>query len=69
MTSIVMAHGRTLHIKLRQLSYQDDYGNYILDKFFPERDYFIQKVMCREIPHAVLEFFFYPKPDKPEPNK
>ena len=58
---IVSKHGKTLDIKMRQMSYQDAYGNYIFDKFFDERDYFIKNVMCRDVDPEAINFLFSPE--------
>lgn len=58
---IVNKHGKALDIKMRQMSYQDAYGNYIFDKFFDERDYFIKNVMCRDVSPETIDFLFSPE--------
>lgn len=53
---IVMINGKALEIKRRQLAYQDAYGNWINEKFYAERDYFIKTVMRRDVLPSVIEF-------------
>lgn len=43
-------HGKTLARKANQTIYKDDYGNYVFDKWFSERDYFIDNVLLKESP-------------------
>jgi restriction system protein len=54
---LIFKHGKALHRKMRQATYTDDYGNEIRDKFVSHRDYFIDKVMCRDMPRDMWDFF------------
>lgn len=54
---LIFTHGKALYRKMKQATYNDDYGNEIRDKFLPERDYFVDKVLCRDIPREIWDFF------------
>lgn len=43
-------HRKTLARKANQSIYKDDYGQYVFDKWFSERDYFISSVLLSECP-------------------
>ena len=44
-TRLVAQHIAPLSLKWDQAIYQDDYGNYLLDRWYQERDYFIDNVL------------------------
>jgi hypothetical protein len=50
LSKILLQHSETLVKKYRQSVYEDDYGVKVFDKWFGERDYFIDKVLCMECP-------------------
>lgn len=43
-------HAETLVKKFRQTKYKDDYGVTVYDKWFTERNYFIEKILISECP-------------------
>lgn len=47
---LVEHHKKTLSRRANQTIYKDAYGAFVFDKWFAERDYFIENVLCREIP-------------------
>jgi len=46
--SLISKHINTLTLKWDQTVSQDDYGNYLFDSWFKERDYFIDNVLRKE---------------------
>lgn len=46
--SITGQHIRTLALKQDQTVTQDEYGNYLFDRWFQALDYFIDNVLCRD---------------------
>ena len=54
--AVVFLHGGTIEKKMQKSIYKDDYGIEIYDKFYVERDYFIKRVMLRDIPLKVWSF-------------
>lgn len=54
--AVVFLHGETIEKKMQKSMYKDDYGIEIYDKFHVERDYFIKRVMLRDIPLKVWSF-------------
>lgn len=54
--AVVFLHGATIEKKMQKSIYKDDYGIEIYDKFYVERDYFIKRVMLRDIPVKVWSF-------------
>jgi len=58
LSEIVRIHGKTLATKMQQTIYKDAYGTEIYDKFFIERDYFINTVMLKGVSSDIWSFFF-----------
>ena len=52
--SEIKSHKRTLAIKLNQMVYKDDYGNYIFDKWEREVKYFIENVLIKN--NSIYQF-------------
>jgi restriction system protein len=46
---IARAHGKTLALRRRQESYCDPYGNWILDGWLRERDYFLDRTVLPQL--------------------
>lgn len=49
-------HQETLLRKYKQSIYIDDYGNVQHDRWYNERDYFIENVLAREFPNGLDDF-------------
>lgn len=45
---IILKHAKTLAVKQKQTVYKDDYGNYVLDPWMKEIDYFFEKVLLKD---------------------
>lgn len=44
----ILPHSRALAVKYNQMIYKDDYGNFILDEWIRETDYFIENVLLKD---------------------
>ena len=60
--SIIWAHRKTLILKLEQTGYIDDYGKPNFEKFRPEREYFINRVLTSSIPKSTLNYLLESTP-------
>jgi|GEM_PF-2737060 len=60
MGAIIEKHSKTLQIKRAQLSYTDDYGKVVDERFLLECDYFASNVMFTGITKPLLEFIMNP---------
>ena len=54
----IFQHGETLVLKQQQLVSKDQYGNYLLDGFQHEVDYFVRTVMTKDIDLTIWTLLF-----------